>query len=807
MRPHIVAQRTLRSAFLSFRNYSIKPSLIEELAQRAEEYRLEIGRHVRSGPEGRRLRNQLSSITRAISEIEVRRKLLQEMFELPQKPGLVSLEVLSNGTTHMTPIVCVRATKKTYLFNCPEGTSRFLPSLRVRPAPVEDLFITRSHWDCIGGVLGFLLSKEPTDPPCRIHGPRKMKFYLESVRPLADSDTMKNHQIMVEEVSYDQGKYEDGAVTVHYIPLFSMQTDPSVVVSPDDRSVDTCFLMELTPPNRRIDIGKLAKLRIPKGPVIGKLKDGQTVTLPDGRVINPNQVLVDDADNDVAPNIFIVDCVHEDKMESLFTNGLLQDYTNGKKQMNYVVHFTPNTIVMRQEYRNWMSSFGPRCFHLIANGQGESLPMMDGIYRQQIMLNQICPDLFPSLFPYDFNGMITQDVDLTKSNQIRPVKTLEKYPMRGKATNNDAATISLVASELEGRIKDNDNVPNALNKFKKDVKALDLSGSCYPTLAILGTASAVPMKYRNVSAYWLQLTPESSILVDCGEGTYGQLKVMHGPEKIDEVMRNLSAIFITHAHLDHMAGLYTIIERRLEAFKRKNVPYEKLLLVCNRNVRRPLTLYKSNFQDLEQHLHIADITLYIRDINEMNDHERNRLVIELMDQDKVFHKIPWQLKSIKAVHVYHTRMASGFVFETMDKKKFVFSGDTMPCELLAKVGKDADLLVHEATFEDGQEADARKKKHSTINQALNIGQMMRAKSIILTHFSSRYPRVPTITDRMIEMKNVSVAMDNMVVPFNKRAIAPLLLPLYRELFAQELSDYKYRQMQRELAELSQSKSS
>ncbi|KAI6214122.1 Lactamase-B domain-containing protein [Aphelenchoides besseyi] len=131
----------------------------------------------------------------------------------------------------------------------------------------------------------------------------------------------------------------------------------------------------------------------------------------------------------------------------------------------------------------------------------------------------------------------------------------------------------------------------------------------------------------------------------------------------------------------------------------------------------------------------------------------------------------------------------------------------MPCELLAKVGKDADLLVHEATFEDGQEADARKKKHSTINQALNIGQMMRAKSIILTHFSSRYPRVPTITDRMIEMKNVSVAMDNMVVPFNKRAIAPLLLPLYRELFAQELSDYKYRQMQRELAELSQSKSS
>lgn len=53
-----------------------------------------------------------------------------------------------------------------------------------------------------------------------------------------------------------------------------------------------------------------------------------------------------------------------------------------------------------------------------------------------------------------------------------------------------------------------------------------------------------------------------------------------------------------------------------------------------------------------------------------------------------------------------------------------FSGDTEPTEALAEVGKNAKLLIHEATMADDQAEMARMKAHSTIGQAIEIGRML-----------------------------------------------------------------------------------
>lgn len=59
-----------------------------------------------------------------------------------------------------------------------------------------------------------------------------------------------------------------------------------------------------------------------------------------------------------------------------------------------------------------------------------------------------------------------------------------------------------------------------------------------------------------------------------------------------------------------------------------------------------------------------------------------------------------------AVQVYHTRMANGFIFiDNINKRKIVFSGDTMPCNLLIEQGINADILIHECTFEDDLEVN------------------------------------------------------------------------------------------------------
>lgn len=56
----------------------------------------------------------------------------------------------------------------------------------------------------------------------------------------------------------------------------------------------------------------------------------------------------------------------------------------------------------------------------------------------------------------------------------------------------------------------------------------------------------------------------------CNEGILsGQLRVLFGVERCLEILLSLKAIFITHAHQDHMNGLYTMILRRHEAFLAK----------------------------------------------------------------------------------------------------------------------------------------------------------------------------------------------------------------------------------------------
>lgn len=55
---------------------------------------------------------------------------------------------------------------------------------------------------------------------------------------------------------------------------------------------------------------------------------------------------------------------------------------------------------------------------------------------------------------------------------------------------------------------------------------------------------------------------------------------------------------------------------------------------------------------------------------------------------------------------------------------------------------DATLLVHEATFDDSMSDDAVKKKHCTVREALDVARQMRARDVVLTHFSQRYPKLP-----------------------------------------------------------------
>jgi len=327
--------RWLRTTLLTRIYSTAKPTstdedIVQKLADRATQYRKELRKHLFSSPTHRTHTRTINTINNSISTLQARRKQLESIFDMSLKPDIVSLEILSNGTTHLRPSVIIRTPFDIYLFNCPEGTSRFLPSLRVSPQVVKDFFITRGSWDCFGGLFGVLLAKDGPDHKNRLHGPSNLKFFLECVRPFADSDFGAGQQqaFQIEERTHKDEKYEDITLTAYYLPMFVMSNDLTDFSS---KSCDIAYLVELKEPNKKIDIAKCMAKNVPKGPMIGELKAGRSILLEDGSVVWPEEVYAEDT-KDCCPNVLIVDCDNIEKLASLETNSYLQDYIIGKRK-------------------------------------------------------------------------------------------------------------------------------------------------------------------------------------------------------------------------------------------------------------------------------------------------------------------------------------------------------------------------------------------------------------------------------------------------------------------------------------------
>lgn len=80
------------------------------------------------------------------------------------------------------------------------------------------------------------------------------------------------------------------------------------------------------------------------------------------------------------------------------------------------------------------------------------------------------------------------------------------------------------------------------------------------------------------------------------------------------------------------------------------------------------------------------------------------------------------LNTIATTKVIHCPLAFGVMLAHKCGWKFVYSGDTRPCERLVQLGMNATLLLHEATLEDKMIEEAKEKAHSTTKEAIDIGQ-------------------------------------------------------------------------------------
>ncbi len=294
-------------------------------------------------------------------------------------------------------------------------------------------------------------------------------------------------------------------------------------------------------------------------------------------------------------------------------------------------------------------------------------------------------------------------------------------------------------------------------------------------LIILGSAAAIPIKNRNLSSIAIKFKNQT-LIFDCGEDF--QRKFAEASLKFNKPMK----IFITHFHGDHIIGLPGFLFRL--SLNDRTAP---MMIFGPRNLFLYLFLHKK-ILGLK-----ANYPITICEIDHLNneliefeglDSEEPKRTIKIND-NIIFDSKSFSMKYALVEHSIITfayalvekprygkfnpirakdlNIPEGNLWKTLQEgevieingkiidpvkegiispkkpgRKITYSGDMKPSNSLIDLGKDSDILIHEATFAKALAKIAEDKKHSTSIDAANDAKKMNAKQLILTHISSRY---------------------------------------------------------------------
>lgn len=159
-----------------------------------------------------------------------------------------------------------------WLFDCGEGTQHQFLRSDLRVSQIRRIFVTHMHGDHIYGLMGLLASCGLAGNPERIdiYGPPKLEDYLKACSRYSQTHfhyPMKVHTVTPGLVCKDDDFTVHCDELTHRVPAFGYR------VTECDRS-------------GTFNVKKAEAMGIPSGPIYGKLKRGEWVTLDDGRKIN-----------------------------------------------------------------------------------------------------------------------------------------------------------------------------------------------------------------------------------------------------------------------------------------------------------------------------------------------------------------------------------------------------------------------------------------------------------------------------------------------------------------------------------------
>lgn len=240
-------------------------------------------------------------------------------------------------------------------------------------------------------------------------------------------------------------------------------------------------------------------------------------------------------------------------------------------------------------------------------------------------------------------------------------------------------------------------------------------------ILMLGTGAALPDPERCHTSILLTLANGRHFLVDCGHGATRQLmRANISPVEV-------KSLLLTHLHHDHVCDFpFFVISSWM-------LGRDGAL-----DVRGPKGTHRLARHLFEGGAFDADIRARSAYPARRANMEAVRPAVTEYDSGLVFSDTDIKIWAELVDHIpAEISPCYGFRIEA-DDKTVTFSGDTAPCESMARLARGADLLIHECTFPEAFKDHRRRTGVGTVahTSPLELGRLAAAAKVgalVATH--------------------------------------------------------------------------
>jgi len=233
-------------------------------------------------------------------------------------------------------------------------------------------------------------------------------------------------------------------------------------------------------------------------------------------------------------------------------------------------------------------------------------------------------------------------------------------------------------------------------------------------LTFLGTGCDYSSKDREVTCILVECGYDK-VLLDCCPGILRQLDAIN----IDPI--EIGSIFLSHTHGGHFLGFPLFIFGSLPKGRK-----DPLLVMAPEGMKRVIDtvldlIYPKYMKAVRQRFEIEISEIDTGGFSEKKINDRIKITTAPIDHD-----IP----------------TLGCCLEFLDYGiKIAYSSDTRKCKNMETLAKNANFLIHDATFEHAAVKWAEERAHSTVRQAAEIARDASVEVLILVHMHhTRYDR-------------------------------------------------------------------